>query len=635
MHLRRASASLILGTLALLLFSTVARADESAEWIARADSLQLGTAPQWLRLLHHEPGWFGSKSRAAPSAFFQSPEGHEDPKAELDAVLQAFFDPSPGTSEKPHAVCRFPARRAWLESRLDGLAAALPQRPCPAFDQFHAQVGATGASLVFSSYYLETPASAFGHTLLRLHRTEARDGTDLLDFGINYAANVDTSNALVYGIKGLLGLFAGQLTAQPYYYKVREYNDYESRDLWEYELDLTPDELEALVAHVWELGSARFSYWYTSENCSYFMLALLEAAVPRWELLAQLPPWTVPVDTVKALTLTESAVREVRYRPSAREVLAARAATLTGRELRLALDLRDDVDAPLAASLAPERHAAILDTALDAFDVRHAQAVLVALDPAIEQRRRVLLNKRSAIAVRSPSMKLTPPEGKRPDAMLGSQRFELGFGWSRTNRWFVPVGYRTALHDFVESSRGFGALARIEFLSTSLRLGPGQTGIERLSVVRAGSFVPWTSLQKRASWTFDVGARGSPAWNCPTCVVGHVAFGSGFTFATRGHGATLVLLATTSLEGGPSIDGRWDLPLRLNLTPTATVRLERGRFTFALAGGYDLRLESRMQGLPLAESELRVVVVPSLSLVARATASPRALETSLGVSLYR
>ena len=24
----------------------------------------------------------------------------------------------------------------------------------------------------------------------------------------------------------------------PYYYKVREYNDYESRDLWEYELEL-------------------------------------------------------------------------------------------------------------------------------------------------------------------------------------------------------------------------------------------------------------------------------------------------------------------------------------------------------------------------------------------------------------
>lgn len=642
MRFRRASVSLIQGALALLLFSTHAWADAPDAWVARAQEQKLGAEDQWLRLLHHERGWFGSTSRAEPSDFFASPNGRKDPNAELEAVLRAFFESDPGTPEKPHALCRYPARRAWLERQLEGLAEALPGDACPEFDGFLKQVGATGASLVFSSYYLEAPASAFGHTLIRLHRTDARDGTDLLDFGINYAANVNTSNAFVYGMKGLFGMFPGDLTAQPYYYKVREYNDYEARDLWEYELDLTPDELQTLVSHIWELGRAKFSYWYASQNCSYFMLTLLEAAVPRWSLLKKLPAWTVPIDTVKALTQTPDAVREVRYRPSAREVLKARADALEPDELRLALQLRDDVVTPLPASLPANRAAAILDTALDAFDVRHAQAVLIDQDSAIETERRVLLSARSAIPVRSPRLDLTPPADSRPDAMLGSQRLELGVGWSKNNGPFVPVGYRMALHDFTESSRGFGALARIEFLSTALRVGlsnpfaeePWQTGLERLSIVRAASFVPWTSLQKRASWAFDFGVRSSPAWDCLDCVVGHLGIGSGFTFATGGQGVALVLLATTALEGGPSVNGRWNLPLRLNVLPTATLRLERGPITFALTGGYDLRLEELIHGQWMTESELRVVLVPALSLVGRAVVSPVALETTFGVAIY-
>ena len=36
-----------------------------------------------------------------------------------------------------------------------------------------------------------------------------------------------------------------------------------------------------LAAHIFELGSTWFNYYYVDENCSYHILAALEVAAPR------------------------------------------------------------------------------------------------------------------------------------------------------------------------------------------------------------------------------------------------------------------------------------------------------------------------------------------------------------------
>jgi len=40
----------------------------------------------------------------------------------------------------------------------------------------------------------------------------------------------------------------------PYYLKVREYNDMENRDVWEYELNLSPEEIDRLLMHTGSSG---------------------------------------------------------------------------------------------------------------------------------------------------------------------------------------------------------------------------------------------------------------------------------------------------------------------------------------------------------------------------------------------
>ena len=66
--------------------------------------------------------------------------------------------------------------------------------------------------------------------------------------------------------------------------KVREYNDTEARDLWEYELNLSPDQVDWMVRHAWETGATWFDYFFFRENCSYHLLSLLELAEPSLHL---------------------------------------------------------------------------------------------------------------------------------------------------------------------------------------------------------------------------------------------------------------------------------------------------------------------------------------------------------------
>ena len=133
------------------------------------------------------------------------------------------------------------------------------------------------------------------------------------DITVEYTADTDTANPILYVFKGLFGLFPGRFRYQEATSKLKYYID-EERDLWEYELALTKSETEQLTRHLWELSATHFNYYYMSENCSYGVLSLLEGAISRLELLEATKYVVPPVDTVKALFDTPGVVRSIHYR---------------------------------------------------------------------------------------------------------------------------------------------------------------------------------------------------------------------------------------------------------------------------------------------------------------------------------
>jgi hypothetical protein len=610
--------------------------------LARARAEGLAADPAWLKLGHWRRRALGGyESEADGPAFFRAPRGKTDPAAELEATLAGFFEASRGGDELDDAACRFPARLAFLGERLGFDAATLPPRSCPRRDDFLAKVAPRGVTLVFSSYYLDNPSSAFGHTLLRLDKAEgARDGRhfELLDYGVNYAATPDTSNAILYAFKGVFGLFKGEFTAYAYYYKVREYSEAESRDLWEYDLALTPAEADLLGRHVWELGGTWFDYWYLDENCSYHLLGALEAAAPRLDLRSRVRgPVVLPADTVKAIQETPGLVRAVRYRPSIRAQFLARAGALSpaGRDALAAIDR--DPSAPLAAGTAPAEQAAVLDAAVDLVDLRHFQDLVLGKDPAVAAVRQKLLERRSAVRVPSAPLEAPVPEERAPHLGHGSARLGFGGGDSRELGAFASLDLRVALHDLADPQEGYPDLAQIEFLPTRLRLftGTGRVELEDLSLVRIVSLNPLDRFVRSPSWTFRVGATTVLDGGCDRCLAGVGSIGGGVAAVGLLGGVDLVATADVDVEGAPSLSGIGEVGVRVGLGPSALLRVRVGsRLSLVARGGWRWLPGATPGDTWTAAGTLRVHLARDLSLALEARAAPADVDVGAVLLAY-
>ncbi|MCA1827830.1 MAG: DUF4105 domain-containing protein [Myxococcales bacterium] len=606
--------------------ASAARADGYLpELQASAREQRLAEERGWIGLVHYERGLFGGWHSEASSSFFLSPRGADDPAGELDATLASFFSAD--------GQCRFPARMAWLNSRLHFDFARLPLASCPKFEEFFGKIGARSITMVFSSYFLSSPASAFGHTLLRFDRTdgaEAGKHFELLDYGVNYSANVDTENALVYAVKGLLGVFPGQFSAIPYFYKVREYNDFESRDLWEYDLALTPQQVALVVAHIFELGATRFPYYYISRNCSYWLLAALEAAVPELDLLSHVGHVAVPADTVKALDSVPGLVRAVHYRPSIRSQFRRRAAELSGPELAQVAKLADE------PWLTPVQRARVLDAELDLVDLRYGRGLLLGTDAPAMKLKQDLLERRSAVPVQSEELKPLPPLSQ-PDRGHGSMRVGLGGGGSTDTGEFAIFDFRLALHDLLDPVAGYPELAKLEFLPMRFRYNVrAQTlWLESAWLADVASVAPMDRFDQPLTWKMRAGALTLRDAGCNGCLAGAFETGGGASIAFFDDKLALLATGDATIVATPHLQGPSGWPARLGIGPSGAVRARLGdRLVMLGSAQWQYLPGAQPRSLFKLDASLRVALHGDLALSAELCRIPFATELTLGVFKY-
>lgn len=100
------------------------------ELLARAHRMKLASRVEWRRLGHWKRTLTGFlESQADGPNFFLSPHGKQNPGAELDATLRAFFATLPADVPEAvqHPICQFPARYRWLDKVLGFDPARLPR----------------------------------------------------------------------------------------------------------------------------------------------------------------------------------------------------------------------------------------------------------------------------------------------------------------------------------------------------------------------------------------------------------------------------------------------------------------------------------------------------------------------------
>ena len=485
---------------------------------------QLANDPFWISLGHYEARTLGGwRSYVSDDKFFIAPDGAQHPDAELRATVEALY--SPLSLGDKHPQCVYPARTRWLKAQLN--LTDLPPAPCAEFTQWFKDVAPHSTVMIFPAAYLNSPSSMFGHTLLRIDQADVQSNkTALLSYAINFGAYIEGSdNSILYAWKGLAGGYPGLFALVPYQEKLSEYRSLENRDLWEYRLNLTPEETQRMVEHVWELKQIQFDYFFFDENCSYRLLELLQVARPGLQLTTQFPLTAIPTDTVKAVK-EAGLVESIEYRPSRERELLDRAKALDPEEQQWVLQVSADqkqLQNPDFKALPSARQALIIDAA---YRLERYRANGLERDTDRSQRSFELL--RAINQNPAPQLHVEKPE--LPENGHQSRTWQVGVG-SRDDKAFGEYGLRMAYHDLYDNEPGFPLGAQIEILQLKLRQYEGNHWqIQQLDLANIRSLTPRNDLLKPWSWQVGGGLERVLGKHGDETLVSHVNGGAGGTW---------------------------------------------------------------------------------------------------------
>lgn len=544
-----ARAPRILATLSVIVAASASQAQTTAPSPAalqeHAERTALHQHPEWLALGHYRPARLGGQplSQADDERFFLSPQGRTSPQAELHAALRTLTTASANDDD---ARCRFPARDRWLREQLQ--LAPVDVRDCPALREWLETLNTERVTLVFAASYLNSPSSMFGHTLLRLDPPQASEQADLLLANtISYAADAaEHDSELLFAYRGIFGGYPGITTVQPYYEKIRLYSDIENRDLWEYQLNLTPAETERLLLHAWEIRDKRFDYYFFDENCAYRLLALIDVARPGTRLLDRVSTHAIPSDTVRWV-MDSGLVEQIHYRPSAATTVAHYLGHLDDTDQQHALALADgqlESTSPEIAELPAPRRARLYDATYEYLRYA-ADANQWPRDIAAPRSYR-LLHARSRTGVQDTLPPPAPPD-VRDDQ--GHDTFRLSLmGGAEDHREYLSLGLRPAYHDLLDPPEGYRPGAQLQFLRLDTRYyrDGAEWQLERLVGVEIRSLSARDAFFSPLSWQVGFGGRRSALENGKRILTPYLDGGAGFSWPLGS--SLLTAMGTADLE---------------------------------------------------------------------------------------
>lgn len=483
-------------------FNPLALAADVRAFVNIASHHKLHQEKVWQQLMHYLPSDrspTGIESQIDDGRYFLATEGKTDPQAELIASIKVLLSPETNPSnESPH--CRFVSRTDWLREQFKLTPTPVPQS-CTSYHDWRKIVGSHQMSLVFPASYLNSPSSMFGHTLLRFDSETTDEGSDWLSWSLNFAADTGSEDfSAGYAFKGIAGGYVGKFNSIPYFKKLQEYGAIENRDIWEYQLDFTPTELDRLLDHAWELRDIGFDYYFFRQNCSYRLLELMDYARPGLNLTEQFKLTTIPADTVKAVA-NAGLINERHYRPSLGTGIQARYKALPRSQRHWVERIAEN---PVTAendkfsSLDVNTRAQIARVANDVITYRSRRTQR---SPEVAKRRLALLRIISALPVEE--TQITEPSA--PEVAHDTRTVSIGIG--RANKSdYKQLGIRWSYHDFLDRSSGYLKGAGIVLGDLRVRHDEtGKTQLQGLELVTLQSLSDRALLFGAISWNLSVG----------------------------------------------------------------------------------------------------------------------------------
>lgn len=578
----------------------------------QAIALEIAQRPVWRQLLRY----YGNErvSRALSDRFFLDSQGSTDPARELLATLAAFYAPV-GEESNLHPQCVFPARFYWLDKQLDFARFNLVKVDCQQLEAWARLDEMDSVSMVLASGDYSNPASSFGHGLLKLNNGGENSRNSLLDSALNYAADIpDSENRIAYFLRGMFGGYQARFRNHPFYQRDLVYSHIESRDMWEYKLNLTAYEKRMVAYQLWELANVKFDYYFLRQNCATAPASILATAMGH-RFISTRRPWYPSVMVFHVLEDLNAArggtlIRDIRFWPSNKRALYNRFEDLSVRQRQVANQQIRSADSviTLPEGLTADERVGIAEFMLDYYRYQLYKADKPDKS-ALEQRRQEWLSYRLGLppvetvgdipqgAKASAAARVLPPPAK------GTKPIRLGVALvhekavTGNSEQSLELAYSAFQYDLLGDHAETGAIFRS--LDGAIRVNEsGDVRLQYFNFIKVQDLNLYPALptgESHWSWRAQAGFK-QRAIGCEHCLMFQLRGGLGQARRLGDRGAAYLMVDALGQTGGEA----W------GISPALGMVFNHGqRWKSALEGGYQSHPGGHGESRPLLSLQTR------------------------------
>jgi hypothetical protein len=472
---------------------------------------------QWLKLLHYKSVNSSDSYITSPN-FFLSKEVINSSIDELKATITAFYLPvNTLESTDNHALCRFPARLNLIQKKLNlSSYGELPTINCASYQTWREQIKDDSISLIFASGYMSNPASMYGHLLLKFSAAGDNKRNQLLDTSLNYGAIVpNKENPLLYVLRGIFGGYDATFSDQQFFKHKHNYGNIELRDMWEYKLALTPEDVALIIEHLWEILPARFDYFFVDENCAYHFAKLIELVLDE-SIISDESLWVLPNSVATGLAETtyksKPLLAEVNFIPSRETLLLNYYEQLTAEQRQIASSIINQNFAFTLENyqvLSDDEKKIIIESLFQYINVVDKKNEL---HGELKSAKRKLIGERlklpagKSIRYRRNNPNAAPHKVRKPS------KFSLGMASINQSKIYSTAGFRMTYFDDLSSSVGRSDFSNLEMVDLEIIADESRFKILKLDVIDISSLylpaIPWTK-KSASAWSVRAGYEQS------------------------------------------------------------------------------------------------------------------------------
>lgn len=542
--------------------------------IREAVDTKLYSDPVWLAILGYEDqGFFANATESVyvNEAAFLSPDGVRDPKAEMVATLASLYQKN-DSNPNEHAQCTYRARYLWLDTKLGLTAEGLPKVECEEFETWRQADTVDSISIMLVSGFLENPASYYGHNMMKLNGASGFR-TELQNHSLNFGADIpDEDGILKYIYQGMTGGYTGVFSTAEFFHYANNYGQIEHRDIWEYKLNLNEDELELILAFVWELMGIDIDYYFFNRNCAYRMAKLFEV-LRGINLVHGSSFWYSPQTFIQRLTALNGTQRifngDVTYFPSRQSSFYLKFYDLNyieQKHVELSIQDPDYLDRLSTSESDLKSRLRVLDTLLDyyQFVAKNGQANIS--DTNNPYRR--VLSERFQLPPGASEFSITKPEP--PHTSRPMSYSSLTYISNTRIDPSISIRIRPAYYDNLDYGAGHVQAANLSMFDADVRLYKENLSVRNLNLVKIESINSRaTGLpgDERKSWLLEAGVV-QERYDIPDSTVGRLRAQTGYAIPLKGFKGVI------GFRAGGSLQSRYKGSEHLQLTATAFVTYE-------------------------------------------------------------